>query len=149
MASLHGCKCLQNGPIAPHPPERPPCRHLRPPPGRKSAVNSGPFCLTPAQAQRRSPWAPPQGVGSVRGPTAARDLEYWAPMSEPKPADTDAFLLNLEEHEFIRVGAMLGLRARPATTHDVALVDQFLDTDGLFGSRRPVLVTSTPNLPPQ
>lgn len=71
-------------------------------------------------------------------------------MSEPKPADTDAFLLNLEQHEFVRVGAVLGLRARPSTSHDVALVDQFLDGDFLFsGTRKPVLVTSTPNLPPQ
>jgi len=71
-------------------------------------------------------------------------------MTEPTPTDTDAFLLNLDEHEFVRVGAMLGLRARPATTHDVALVDQFLDSDFLFtGNREPVLVTSVPDLPPQ
>lgn len=71
-------------------------------------------------------------------------------MSDPKPTDTDAFLLNLEEHEFVRVGAMLGLRARPSTSHDVALVDKFLDSDMLFsGQRKPVLVTSTPNLLPQ
>ena len=71
-------------------------------------------------------------------------------MRDPKPTDTDAFLLNLEEHEFVRVGAVLGLRARPATTHDVAMVDQFLDSDFLFnGNKSQILVTSTPDLPPQ
>jgi len=71
-------------------------------------------------------------------------------MDATKPTDTDAFLLNLDEHDFIRVGAMLGLRARPATTHDVALVDEFLDSDFLFsGQKNPVVVTSVPNLRPQ
>lgn len=71
-------------------------------------------------------------------------------MDEPTPTDTDAFLLNLDEQDFVRVGAMLGLRARPATTHDVALVDQFLDSDFLFsGRKKPVVVTSVPNLLPQ
>ncbi|MBM4265806.1 MAG: hypothetical protein FJ144_04205 [Deltaproteobacteria bacterium] len=67
-----------------------------------------------------------------------------------QPDSTDAFLLSLEDPEFIRVGALLGLRARPASNHDTALVDSFLDSDFLFsGSRRAVLVTSVPNLPPQ
>lgn len=96
-------------------------------------------------------------MGSATAPRVIRSAGPWhgtwedAPlMSEPRPTDTDAFLLNLEEHEFIRVGAMLGLRARPATSHDVALVDQFLDGDVLFGpNHKPVLVTSTRDLPPQ
>lgn len=71
-------------------------------------------------------------------------------MREPGIADTDAFLLNLEEDEFVRVGAMLGLRARPSTSHDVALVDTFLESDALFGGqRRPALVTTTPHVLPQ
>ena len=71
-------------------------------------------------------------------------------MDDPTPADTDAFLLNLDEQDFVRVGAMLGLRARPATTHDLALVDQFLDTDFLFsGQRQAILVTSLPDVMPQ
>lgn len=71
-------------------------------------------------------------------------------MEEPKPTDTDAFLLNLEEHELFRVGAVLGLRARPATSHDVALVDEYLDGDFEFaGKKKPILITSVPDLPPQ
>lgn len=71
-------------------------------------------------------------------------------MSDSTPTDTDAFLLNLEEHELFRVGAVLGVRARPATTDDVALVDQFLDTDfGFTGNKRAILITSVPDVMPQ
>jgi hypothetical protein len=71
-------------------------------------------------------------------------------MNEPRTSDTDAFLLVLNDPEFLRVGFLLGLRARPSSQHDSALVDSFLDSDFLFsGTRRAILVTSLPDIPPQ
>ena len=64
-------------------------------------------------------------------------------MNESPPVDTDAFLLNLDENAFVQVGSMLGLRARPTTSDDLVIVDQFLDTDLLFSAaHRPALVSS-------
>jgi hypothetical protein len=71
-------------------------------------------------------------------------------MNEPSRTETDTFLLVLNDPEFVRVGALLGLRARPSTPDDSALVDSFLDSDCLFtGSGSGLLVTSLPDIPAQ
>ena len=88
-------------------------------------------------------------MATQRSPFAAPWHEPWSrplPMEESPPVDTDAFLLNLDENEFVRVGAMLGLRARPAEPRDSVIVDRFLDSDFLFrSSDSPSLVTRMPN----
>jgi len=64
--------------------------------------------------------------------------------------DTDTFLLVLNDPEFVRVGALLGLRARATHQADSHLVDSFIDSDVQFsGARRKLLVTSVPNVLPQ
>jgi hypothetical protein len=64
--------------------------------------------------------------------------------------DTDTFLLVLNDPEFVRVGALLGLRARATDQADSQLVDSFIDSDVQFsGARRKLLVTSVPNILPQ
>jgi hypothetical protein len=72
-------------------------------------------------------------------------------MNETTPTtDTDTFLLVLNDPEFLRVGALLGLRARTTDQADSQLVDSFIDSDVQFsGARRKLLVTSVPNLLPQ
>jgi len=64
--------------------------------------------------------------------------------------ETDTFLLVLNDPEFVRVGALLGLRARATHQADSQLVDSFIDSDVQFsGARRKLLVTSVPNVLPQ
>ncbi|HEY8515737.1 MAG TPA: hypothetical protein VIS07_09520 [Candidatus Binatia bacterium] len=64
--------------------------------------------------------------------------------------ETDTFLLVLNDPEFVRVGALLGLRARATDQADSRLVESFIDSDVQFSSgRRSLLVTSLPNIPPQ
>ena len=64
-------------------------------------------------------------------------------MNDSPPVDTDAFLLNLDDGDFVQVGSMLGLRARPTTTDDLRIVDQFLDSEVFFSpSHRPAFVST-------
>jgi hypothetical protein len=72
-------------------------------------------------------------------------------MNETAPTtETDTFLLVLNDPEFVRVGALLGLRARATDQADSQLVESFLDSDVRFsGARRSMLVTSVPNVLPQ
>jgi hypothetical protein len=64
--------------------------------------------------------------------------------------ETDTFLLVLNDLDFVRVGALLGLRARPSNSEDTMLVDSFIDSDIQFGTlRRGMLITSLPNILPQ
>ena len=58
-------------------------------------------------------------------------------MNETTPTtDTDTFLLVLNDPEFVRVGALLGLRARATHQADSHLVDSFIDSDVQFGVTR-------------
>ena len=68
-------------------------------------------------------------------------------MNEIHHSDTDTFLLVLNDLDIVRVGALLGLRARPSHRHDVKLVDSFIQSDVPFEeSQRNLLVTTMPNL---
>ena len=71
-------------------------------------------------------------------------------MNENPATDTDTFLLILNDRDIVRVGALLGLRARPAHRHDLKLVDSFIESDTPFvQGQQPMLVTSLPNVPSQ
>ncbi|MFP6663851.1 MAG: hypothetical protein VCC00_06610 [Deltaproteobacteria bacterium] len=64
--------------------------------------------------------------------------------------ETDTFLLVLDESDFASVGALLGLRARPASASDTRLVESYLEGDLPFGNpKQSLLVTSLPNIRPQ
>ena len=68
----------------------------------------------------------------------------------PQTDDTDTFLLILSDPDIVRVGALLGLRARPAHRHDVKLVDSFIHSDIPFTeSQQAWLITTLPNVRPQ
>lgn len=72
------------------------------------------------------------------------------PMNEIRHTETDTFLLILNDVDIVRVGALLGLRARPAHRHDVKLVDSFIQSDVPFQeSQSAMLVTTMPNVLPQ
>ncbi len=43
--------------------------------------------------------------------------------------EADALLLLLDDSDILRLGALLGLRARAAGCADAALVDAFIDSD--------------------
>jgi len=80
----------------------------------------------------------------------ARRLFYAAGMNESVQTDTDTFLLILSDLDIIRVGALLGLRARPAHRHDVKLVDSFIESDVPFNDgQQSWLITTVPNVLPQ
>jgi hypothetical protein len=70
-------------------------------------------------------------------------------MDDPTPSEADAFLLALDERDFVRVGAMLGLRARPATSADTTLVEKYLENEFDFGSEppNPLIATLSDVLP--
>jgi hypothetical protein len=71
-------------------------------------------------------------------------------MNETCHTDTDTFLLILSDLDIVRVGALLGLRARPAHRHDVKLVDSFIESDVPFtDGQQSWLITSVPNVRPQ
>jgi hypothetical protein len=61
--------------------------------------------------------------------------------------ETDTFLLVLDQVDFASVGALLGLRARPASPFDTELVESYLAGDLPFGKpREPLLITSLPGI---
>jgi hypothetical protein len=71
-------------------------------------------------------------------------------MDETPHTETDTFLLILSDLDIVRVGALLGLRARPAHRHDVKLVDSFIQSDVPFTeSHQSWLITTLPNVPSQ
>ena len=64
--------------------------------------------------------------------------------------ETDAFLLVLDETDFASVGALLGLRARPASPFDARLVDSYLEEEFPLGdSSADLLITTLPDIPSQ
>ena len=80
----------------------------------------------------------------------ARPLPFVISMTETSTSQADALLLVLSEREFIGVGALLGLRARPSHGEDLQLVESYLDSDMIFnGTRRKILIAYVPDLPPQ
>ena len=71
-------------------------------------------------------------------------------MTDTTSAQADALLLTLNDHEFIDIGAILGLRARPSQAEDLRLIEAFLDSDiALCGARRKMVLAFLPDLPPQ
>jgi hypothetical protein len=67
-------------------------------------------------------------------------------MSATSNLETGTLLLLLNEREFLRVGALVGLRARTSNRQEAALVDQFIDSDlGRHDNRR-FFVSVPPNL---
>ena len=64
--------------------------------------------------------------------------------------ETDSFLLVLDDADFASVGALLGLRARPASPSDTTLVESWLDGDTPFTKPATnLLVTAMPGIPHQ
>ena len=81
---------------------------------------------------------------------ARRLVKHPAMNETSSTTETDTFLLVLNDPEFVRVGALLGLRARATHQADSHLVDSFIDSDVQFsGACRKLLVTSVPNILPQ
>lgn len=71
-------------------------------------------------------------------------------MSVSDNPQSDSFLLVLDEAEFISVGALLGLRARPTSAPDATLVDSWLEGETTFTTRSEnLLITAMPGIPDQ
>jgi hypothetical protein len=67
-------------------------------------------------------------------------------MSATSNLETGTLLLLLNDREFLRVGALVGLRARTSNRQEVALVDQFIDSDIPRQEGRRIFVSAIPNL---
>jgi hypothetical protein len=67
-------------------------------------------------------------------------------MSATSHLETGTLLLLLSEREFLRVGALVGLRARTSNRQEVALVDQFIDSDIPRQEGRRIFISAIPNL---
>lgn len=67
-------------------------------------------------------------------------------MSATSHLETGTLLLLLNEREFLRVGAIVGLRARTSNRQEAALVDQFIDSDVPRQQSRRILISAIPNL---
>lgn len=71
-------------------------------------------------------------------------------MPDTTAAQADALLLILTDREFLDIGAILGLRARPSVADDVKLIEAFLDSDTAIGSsQRKIVIGYLPEIPPQ
>ena len=80
----------------------------------------------------------------------ARHLVMILPMDNLHSPETDCYLLSIDERDFADVAAVLGLRARPASPDDEALVDAYLREKDIFAeSQTQLLITTVPNIRPQ
>jgi len=74
-------------------------------------------------------------------------------MTELFTAQADALLLLLDESEFLDIGAVIGLRSRPAAGEDSRIIDEYLDSEvaemPIGESRQKVLLGYMPDLLPQ
>ena len=69
-----------------------------------------------------------------------------AAMSASSHLETGTLLLLLNDREFLRVGALVGLRARTSNREEVALVDQFIDSDIPRQERPRIFISALPNV---
>jgi hypothetical protein len=67
-------------------------------------------------------------------------------MSATSNLETDTLLLLLNEREFLRVGALVGLRARTSNRQEATLVDEFIESEIHWQEDRRIFVSTIPNL---
>ena len=80
----------------------------------------------------------------------ARDLEQDPCMDNLLSPETECYLLSIDERDFADVAAVLGLRARPASSNDQELVEAYLrDKDDFSQTQFPFLITTVPDILPQ
>jgi len=83
----------------------------------------------------------------------ARVLRSNPHMTESFTPQADAFLLLLDEGEFLDIAAMIGLRARPTAGADSKIIEEFLESEladsPLDEAGEAVLLGYLPDLPPQ
>ncbi len=90
-----------------------------------------------------------QAAGS-HATAMARDLEQVPCMDNLLSPETECYLLSIDERDFADVAAVLGLRARPASSNDQELVEAYLrDKDDFSQTQFPFLITTVPDILPQ
>lgn len=69
-------------------------------------------------------------------------------MSASSNLETGTLLLLLNEREFLRVGALVGLRARTTDKKEAALVEDFIERDMPRRDKPRYFISALPNLRP-
>ena len=69
-------------------------------------------------------------------------------MSASSNPETGTLLLLLDEREFLRVGALVGLRARTSDRKEAALIEDFIERDMPRRDKPRYFVSAPPNLRP-